>query len=83
MTRGRSSNPSQILTATDPRAAIPGGSGHVDTAPCCVPSGSAPMDAALAVSLSRQFKAIADPDRLRLVSLVSESGKRGVRLRPH
>ncbi|MEC5198746.1 ArsR family transcriptional regulator [Arthrobacter sp. PL16] len=62
-----------MSTATDPRAAIVGGSEPVETAPCCVPSGSAPMDAARAVSLSRQFKAIADPNRLRLVSLVSAS----------
>jgi ArsR family transcriptional regulator len=60
-------------TVTDPRVANSDGSGPVDTAPCCVPSGSAPMDAARAVSLSRQFKAIADPHRLRLVSLVTSS----------
>ncbi|MFC3300428.1 helix-turn-helix transcriptional regulator [Arthrobacter agilis] len=40
---------------------------------CCTPSGAPAMDTAQALSLSRQFKAIADPNRLRLVSLISSS----------
>lgn len=44
-----------------------------DTTPCCTPSGTPAMSAARATELSKQFKAIADPNRLRLVSLISSS----------
>ncbi|MBG6184140.1 ArsR family transcriptional regulator [Arthrobacter sp. CAN_A214] len=47
--------------------------GSVAPAPCCTPSGSPAMSAARALELSKQFKAIADPNRLRLVSLISSS----------
>ena len=44
-----------------------------DEARCCVPSGAPAMSAERAEELSKQFKAIADPNRLRLVSLISSS----------
>ncbi|MEG9250142.1 metalloregulator ArsR/SmtB family transcription factor [Arthrobacter sp. Soc17.1.1.1] len=47
----------------------------VDEGPCCVPSGTPAMSAQRAEELSRQFKAIADPNRLRLVSLISASAE--------
>lgn len=47
----------------------------VDEGRCCVPSGTPAMSAARAEELSRQFKAIADPNRLRLVSLISASAE--------
>lgn len=42
---------------------------------CCVPSGAPAMSAQRAEELSKQFKAIADPNRLRLVSLISASAE--------
>lgn len=47
----------------------------VDEGRCCVPSGAPAMSAQRAEELSRQFKAIADPNRLRLVSLISASAE--------
>ncbi len=44
-----------------------------DEGRCCVPSGSPAMTAGRAEELAKQFKAIADPNRLRLVSLISSS----------
>lgn len=41
----------------------------------CVPSGAQAMSAARADALARQFKALADPGRLRLVSLISSSAR--------
>ena len=40
---------------------------------CCVPPGAPAITADRAEELARQFKAIADPNRLRLVSLISAS----------
>ncbi|MHA7282716.1 ArsR/SmtB family transcription factor [Arthrobacter sp. TMS2-4] len=48
-------------------------SARPDGGRCCVPSGAPAMSADRAEALSRQFKAIADPNRLRLVSLISAS----------
>ncbi|MHA7238579.1 ArsR/SmtB family transcription factor [Arthrobacter sp. TMS1-12-1] len=55
------------VTAPAPRA------GTADEGRCCVPSGTPAMSADRAEELARQFKAIADPNRLRLVSLISAS----------
>jgi ArsR family transcriptional regulator len=49
--------------------------GVVDEGQCCVPSGAPAMSAERAEALSKQFKAIADPNRLRLVSLISSSAE--------
>lgn len=38
---------------------------------CCAPLVREPLDAAVAVELARRLKAIADPARLRLLSLVA------------
>lgn len=40
-----------------------------------MPSGAKAMSAARADALARQFKALADPGRLRLVSLISSSAR--------
>ncbi|GAB3534985.1 metalloregulator ArsR/SmtB family transcription factor [Arthrobacter tecti] len=42
-----------------------------DNEACCTPSATPGLSAARAAELSRQFKAIADPNRLRLLSLIS------------
>ncbi|MHA7146526.1 ArsR/SmtB family transcription factor [Arthrobacter sp. TmT3-37] len=47
----------------------------VDEGRCCVPSGTPAMSAQRAEELSKQFKAIADPNRLRLISLISSSAE--------
>ena len=57
-----------MTTISEPRTADP-----IDEGPCCVPSGAPAMSAERAEELSKQFKAIADPNRLRLVSLISSS----------
>lgn len=41
--------------------------------PCCAPAGAPAMGAERAAVLAAQFKAIADPTRLRLVSMISSS----------
>jgi ArsR family transcriptional regulator len=61
------------LAVTDVADVAPGG--VVDEGRCCVPSGTPAMSAERAEELSRQFKAIADPNRLRLVSLISASAE--------
>lgn len=40
---------------------------------CCPPPGGAPMDVDLAAGLAAMFKALGDPVRLRLVSIVASS----------
>ena len=45
---------------------------------CCTPSDREPISAAAADSLSRTLKAIADPARLRLVSIVAASSEGAV-----
>jgi len=40
---------------------------------CCPPLGGAPMDVDLAAGLAAMFKALGDPVRLRLVSIVAAS----------
>lgn len=41
--------------------------------PCCVPLGIDPLDAASAVLLAQAFKALADPVRLRLLSIIASA----------
>ncbi|WP_413602753.1 metalloregulator ArsR/SmtB family transcription factor [Curtobacterium sp. Curtsp57] len=45
-----------------------------DVSACCAPLASAPLDAAGAESLARTLKAIADPARLRIISIVAAHG---------
>ncbi len=40
---------------------------------CCTPTGEPAMSEETASSLAAQFKAIADPNRLRMVSIISSS----------
>jgi ArsR family transcriptional regulator len=40
------------------------------TAPCCAPLGQAPLGEDQAADLARRLKALADPARLRLLSLI-------------
>jgi len=42
-----------------------------DLASCCAPLTQAPLDAANAESLARSIKALADPARLRILSMVA------------
>jgi len=46
-----------------------------DEALCCAPLTGAPLDAEAAASLARVLSALADPVRLRLVSLVAANGE--------
>ncbi|WP_418909678.1 ArsR/SmtB family transcription factor [Arthrobacter antioxidans] len=59
------------LAAAEPALAPPVGA--TQDGRCCVPSGTSAMSAGRAEELAKQFKAIADPNRLRLVSLISAS----------
>jgi ArsR family transcriptional regulator len=45
--------------------------GKNDTAGCCSPMVREPLDEDAAVDLSRMFKALSDPVRLRLLSLIA------------
>lgn len=45
--------------------------GQDDAAPCCSPMVREPLDEGTAVDLARMFKALADPVRLRLLSLIA------------
>jgi ArsR family transcriptional regulator len=47
----------------------------VDTGSCCASVLAAPLDDAQAEDLARAFAALADPVRLRLLSLVAEAGE--------
>ena len=44
---------------------------------CCAPLGAAPLSAEDAALLARRLKALADPARLRLVSMVLAGGEEG------
>lgn len=44
-----------------------------DAAACCAPLARQPLDAEQAVDLSHRLKAIADPARLRLLSIIAAS----------
>ncbi|QTG81867.1 ArsR/SmtB family transcription factor [Arthrobacter crystallopoietes] len=44
-----------------------------DQASCCTPAGAPVMSAERAAALAAQFKAVADPNRLRLISIISAS----------
>jgi ArsR family transcriptional regulator len=54
--------------------AIPGGSGSGSEA-CCPSVLDAPLDEAQAADLARAFAALADPVRLRLLSLIADAGE--------
>lgn len=58
-------------------AARPPARTTTDPGPCCAPLDTAALSAAEAEELSRRLKALADPGRLRLLSLLlaSESGE--------
>jgi ArsR family transcriptional regulator, arsenate/arsenite/antimonite-responsive transcriptional repressor len=43
----------------------------IGTAACCTPLARQPLDAAVAADLARVFKALSDPVRLRLLSLIA------------
>ena len=45
------------------------------TEPCCPSVLDAPLDEAEAVDLARAFAALADPVRLRLLSLIADAGE--------
>lgn len=55
-----------MTTPTLPAQSPPGAG-----ATCCAPLTRAPLDAATAAALARTLKAVADPARLRLLSLVA------------
>ena len=57
-----------LLETHSPRGARP-----VASAVCCPPLVSEPLDAAQADELARTLKALADPARLRLLSIVAAS----------
>jgi ArsR family transcriptional regulator len=44
------------------------------SAPCCTPMVAEPLSAASAVELAKAFKALGDPVRLRLLSLIAARG---------
>jgi len=46
-----------------------------DLAACCAPGTSGVLDAAAAERLARIFKALSDPTRVRLLSLIAETGE--------
>ncbi|MCU1408546.1 MAG: transcriptional regulator [Microbacteriaceae bacterium] len=58
-----------VTTATTTSGLIP----LTDVTACCAPLTRQPLDAAQAEELSRTLKAIADPARLRLLSIVAAS----------
>ncbi|NYF09069.1 ArsR family transcriptional regulator [Leifsonia sp. AK011] len=45
----------------------------IDAAACCAPLTREPLDPAQAADLARSLKAIADPSRLRLLSIIAAS----------
>ena len=45
----------------------------IDAAACCAPLTREPLDQAQATDLARSLKAIADPSRLRLLSIIAAS----------
>ncbi|MUK00450.1 metalloregulator ArsR/SmtB family transcription factor [Vibrio cholerae] len=62
--------------ATDPAALVAAAvDGAGEEGRCCVPSGAPAMSADRAEELAKQLKAIADPNRLRLISLISSSAE--------
>jgi ArsR family transcriptional regulator len=50
---------------------------HIATLACCEPLGSARFDEADAVELAKGFHALADPIRLRLLSMIASNGAAG------
>src|SRR5262245_32672557 len=65
------SRSSAAATAAGPAASIPSAPGRALAALCCAPLFREPLTAAQAEDLSRVMKALADPTRLRLVSMVA------------
>ena len=59
-----------VLPLTQPAGSTPGSSAGSTTA-CCAPLSRAPLSVDDAAGLARTLKAIADPARLRLLSLVA------------
>ncbi len=47
----------------------------IDAVSCCAPLAAAPLDAAEAAGLASVLKAIADPARLRVISLLAATGE--------
>lgn len=47
----------------------------IDAVSCCAPLSTAPLDADDAVGLATVLKAIADPARLRVISMLAASGE--------
>src|SRR4051794_30195558 len=64
--------PARSLPLADPAdPADPAGpAGPVDTAACCAPLAEAPLGAVEAEQVARRLKALADPARLRLLSIL-------------
>ncbi len=48
----------------------------LDAEPCCAPLTGGALDAAAAEQLARSFRALADPTRVRLLSLIAASPER-------
>lgn len=46
----------------------------VEAGPCCAPLAAAPLAAGQADSVARMFKALGDPVRLRLLSMITSAG---------
>lgn len=63
------------LAPTSPRAATDADGCPVDAVACCAPLAAEPLDAAEAVGLASVLKAIADPARLRVISLLAVAGE--------
>ena len=61
------------MTATSTRPSLP----LIDLASCCTPSTGQVLDRAAAVRLAAVLKALAEPNRLRLVSLIAANATAG------
>ena len=48
-----------------------------DSAACCAPLSTAPLEEAQAADLAKIFKALGDPVRLRLMSMIASRGEGG------
>ena len=48
-----------------------------DSAACCAPLSTAPLNEAQAADLAKIFKALGDPVRLRLMSMIASRGEGG------
>ena len=68
---GHTSQVSRSSAAAAPAASSPSAPGRALAALCCAPLFREPLTASQAEDLSRVMKALADPTRLRLVSMVA------------